>query len=34
MPEKPFVEPHLGPAPDDLVIEEIIEGTGEQAHRR
>jgi peptidylprolyl isomerase len=32
MPEKPFVEPHLGPAPDDLVIEEIIEGTGEEAH--
>ncbi|MGA2294329.1 MAG: FKBP-type peptidyl-prolyl cis-trans isomerase [Acidimicrobiales bacterium] len=31
MPEKPFVEPHLGPAPDDLIIEEIIEGTGEQA---
>ncbi|MGC1420174.1 MAG: FKBP-type peptidyl-prolyl cis-trans isomerase [Acidimicrobiales bacterium] len=31
MPEKPFVEPHLGPAPDDLIIEEIIEGTGEEA---
>jgi peptidylprolyl isomerase len=31
MSEKPFVEPHLGPAPDDLVIEEIVEGTGEEA---
>jgi peptidylprolyl isomerase len=31
MSEKPFVEPHLGPAPDDLVIEEIIEGTGDEA---
>jgi peptidylprolyl isomerase len=31
MSEKPFVEPHLGPAPDDLIIEEIIEGTGEEA---
>src|ERR1039458_7110689 len=32
MSEKPFVEPHLGPAPDDLQIEEIIVGGGEEAH--
>ena len=32
MPEKPFVEPHLGAPPDDLVIEEIIEGAGDEAH--
>jgi peptidylprolyl isomerase len=31
MSEKPFVEPHLGPAPDGLIIEEITEGTGEEA---
>jgi peptidylprolyl isomerase len=31
MPEKPLVEPHLGPAPDDLIIEEIIVGTGDEA---
>ena len=31
MSEKPLVEPHLGPAPDDLLIEEIIVGTGEEA---
>ncbi len=31
MPDKPFVEPHLGPAPEDLVIEEIVVGTGEEA---
>jgi peptidylprolyl isomerase len=29
--EKPLVEPHLGPAPDDLLIEEIVVGTGEEA---
>jgi peptidylprolyl isomerase len=29
--EKPFVEPHLGAAPDELVIEEIIEGDGDVA---
>jgi peptidylprolyl isomerase len=29
--EKPFVEPHLGAAPEDLVIEEIVEGTGKEA---
>lgn len=28
---KPLVEPHLGPAPADLLIEEIIVGTGEEA---
>ena len=31
MSEKPFVEPHLDPAPDDLVIEEIVVGSGEEA---
>ena len=31
MSEKPLVEPHLGPAPDDLLIDEIIVGTGEEA---
>ncbi|MGD0055023.1 MAG: FKBP-type peptidyl-prolyl cis-trans isomerase [Acidimicrobiales bacterium] len=31
MSEKPFVEPHLGAAPDDLVVEEIVEGTGDEA---
>ena len=31
MPEKPFVDPHLDEAPDDLLIEEIIVGTGEIA---
>lgn len=31
MSEKPFVEPHLGAAPDELVIEEIIEGDGDVA---
>jgi peptidylprolyl isomerase len=29
--EKPFVDPHLGPAPDDLLIEEIIVGDGAEA---
>ncbi len=29
--EKPFVEPHLEPTPDDLLIEELIVGTGEEA---
>jgi peptidylprolyl isomerase len=29
--DKPFVEPHLGPAPEDLVIEELVVGTGDQA---
>ena len=31
MSEKPFVEPHLGPAPDDLIIEDIIVGEGDEA---
>jgi peptidylprolyl isomerase len=31
MSEKPFVEPHLGPAPEDLLIEEIALGEGEEA---
>jgi len=31
MSEKPLVDPHLGAAPDDLLIEEIIVGTGEEA---
>ena len=31
MTDKPLVEPHLGPAPDDLVIEEIIVGEGDEA---
>ncbi len=29
--EKPFVEPHLGEAPDDLVIEDLVVGTGDEA---
>jgi peptidylprolyl isomerase len=29
--DKPLVEPHVGPAPDDLVIEEIILGLGDEA---
>ncbi len=32
MSEKPLVEPHLEPVPDDLLIEEIVVGTGEEAH--
>jgi peptidylprolyl isomerase len=31
VPEKPLVEPHLGPAPDELLIEEIIVGDGDEA---
>ena len=31
MAEKPLVEPHLGPAPDDLLIEEIVVGEGAEA---
>jgi peptidylprolyl isomerase len=31
MAEKPLVERHLGPAPDDLLIEEIVVGDGEEA---
>jgi peptidylprolyl isomerase len=29
--EKPLVDPHLGPTPDDLLVEEIIVGSGEEA---
>ena len=31
MSEKPLVEPHLGPPPDDLLIEEIVVGDGAEA---
>lgn len=31
MTDKPLVEPHVGPAPDDLVIEEITLGVGDVA---
>jgi peptidylprolyl isomerase len=31
MTEKPLVEPHVGSAPDDLIIEEIVVGTGSEA---
>lgn len=31
MSDKPFVDPHLGAAPDDLLIEDIVEGTGATA---
>ena len=31
MADKPLVEPHLGPAPDDLLIEDIIVGDGPEA---
>lgn len=31
MSKKPFVEPHLDPTPDDLLIEEINVGSGEEA---
>ncbi len=31
MAEKPLVEPHLGPAPDELLIEEITVGEGPEA---
>ena len=30
---KPFVEPHLGPTPDELIIEDLIAGTGDEAGR-
>jgi peptidylprolyl isomerase len=29
--EKPLVDPHLGPAPDELIIEEIVLGEGAEA---
>lgn len=31
MTDKPLVEPHLGPAPSALVIEDIVVGTGDEA---
>jgi peptidylprolyl isomerase len=31
VPDKPLVDPHLGPAPDELIIEEIVVGDGEEA---
>jgi peptidylprolyl isomerase len=31
MSDKPLVEPHLAPPPDDLLIEEIIVGEGPEA---
>ena len=31
MSDKPLVEPHLGDAPTDLLIEDVIEGTGDAA---
>ena len=31
MSEKPLVEPHVGPAPTQLLIEEIVVGDGEEA---
>ena len=31
MSDKPLVDPHLGPAPDDLLIEDLIVGSGAEA---
>ncbi len=31
MSEKPLVDPHLGPAPDDLLVEDLIVGEGQEA---
>jgi len=31
MSEKPFVEPHVGPIPEDLFVEEIVLGDGAPA---
>ncbi|HUY42925.1 MAG TPA: FKBP-type peptidyl-prolyl cis-trans isomerase [Acidimicrobiales bacterium] len=31
MSEKPFVEPHLGAAPDELLVEDLIVGVGDEA---
>ncbi len=31
MTDKPLVEPHVGPAPEELLIEEIVIGDGEAA---
>jgi len=29
--EKPFVDPHLGETPTDLIIEDLVVGTGDEA---
>jgi peptidylprolyl isomerase len=29
--EKPFVEPHLGAAPVDLIVDDLVVGTGDEA---
>ncbi len=31
MSNKPLVEPHLGPAPSDLLIEDLVVGSGDEA---
>lgn len=31
MSAKPLVDPHLGPAPADLIIEDLIVGSGDEA---
>ena len=31
MSERPVVEPHAGPAPSDLVVEDLVIGSGEEA---
>lgn len=31
MSKKPLVDPHLGPAPDDLLVEDLIVGEGQEA---
>ena len=31
MSDKPLVDPHLGPAPEDLIIEDLIVGSGDEA---
>ena len=31
MSTKPAVDPHLGPVPEDLLIEDLVIGTGEEA---
>jgi peptidylprolyl isomerase len=31
MTDKPLVDPHLGPAPDTLLIEDLVIGDGEEA---
>lgn len=31
MADKPLVDPHLGPAPEELIIEDLIVGSGDEA---